>query len=281
MQEQKSREKKGRRMRLACWVGLACLILLSLNLMAGSPQGRSFFIPQIGHGTDLGGNQFSTEINFINLSTTTSQVVINTFSDDGDPLRLLEQSFPATAPESVSELTVDIPGTGTARARTLSASPNTQLDIGWAQVTTPDAVGVQVVFRILNPSGNLITAANIRVGPVVNSASLFGVQNGAGTAIALLNPPGNPPVTISVQAIGSDGNSIVTAPNIPLQPGEKTARFLFGFLPSLGDFDGSIEIRSSNMADPDSTPRPPIAILPLRQEGLVLTTQSVFPPRQQ
>ncbi|MEE8584507.1 MAG: hypothetical protein V3T83_06600 [Acidobacteriota bacterium] len=110
MQGQESRKKKGRRMRLASWVGLTCLILLSHNLMAGSPQGRSFFIPQIGHGTDAGGNQFSTEINFINLSTTTSQIVIRTFSDDGNPLRLLEQSLPATAPESVSELTVVHPG---------------------------------------------------------------------------------------------------------------------------------------------------------------------------
>ncbi len=153
------------------------------------------------------------------------------------------------------------------------------MDLGWAQVTTQQAVGVQVVFRILNPSGNLITAANIRVGPITTAASLFGVQNGAATAIALLNPPGNPPATISIQAIGSDGNSIATR-DFGLQPGEKKARFLIQFLPSLGSFDGSIEIRSTNMADPGSNNRPPVAILPILQEGLVLTAQDAFPPRQ-
>ncbi len=280
MQGKESRKMSGRRTRLACCLILTCLILLSHNLLAGSPGARSFFVAQVGHGTDGIGNQFSTEINFINLSTTTSEVVIRTFSDEGDPLRLIEQNLPNTAPESVAELTVQIPGTGTARTRSLNPNPGTALDIGWAQISTAQAVGPKVVFRIVNPADQLVTAADIRVIPIVTAASLFGhQQNTSGTAIALLNPFGNPPARISLEAIGNDGNSILTS-FIDLLPGEKTARFLFQYMPSLGNFDGSIEIRSRNMTDPDSNDRPPIAILPLNQQGLILTTQNPFPPRQ-
>ena len=268
--------RRTRSVTLHAWIlGIVCF-LLSQPLGGGSTALRSFFIPLIGHGQG-----FSTEINLINLSPATSQVQINTFDDDGDPLRLLRQNAGLIGPpESVSELIVDIPGTGTAHALTLNPDPG-QLDVGWAQVSTQHAVGVQFVFRILD-NDNLVTAADIRVGHIVTAASFLGLVDLAGgidTGLALVNPPQNPEVEVTIEAIGSAGDVALTT-TINLQPGGKVSQFLFQFLPELGDFKGSIELRSSDPADPDNPIKPPIAILPIRQEGLVLTTQNVFPPRQ-
>lgn len=272
------------RQRWGRWVwliSLACLAVVSQSLLGGTVPSNSLFIPQIGHGTDVAGNQFSTEINFINLSTSASQVVIRTFDDGGDPVRLLQMELGSTAPEAVSELTVDIPGRGTADVQTLNDNPATELSLGWAAVSTDQAVGVQAVFRIRDSGGNLTTAADVRIGPTATAASTFGIQSSSvNTGLAFLNPPGNPAATVSISAVGNDGNGRLTS-MINLDPGERDARNLFEFLPSLGNFNGSLEIRSRNMADPESPDQPPIAILPLRQEGVVLTTSDLFPPRQQ
>lgn len=280
MQTYEAHEMRRNRGSLACTVLLACLTVFSQSLWGGTTTANTVYIPQIGHGADGAGNQFSSEINLINLSTTASQVVVRTFDEDGGPVRLLLMDLGTTAPEAVSELTIQLPGLGTGDVHTLSENPDSLL-LGWASVSTDQAVGVQAVFRIRDVDGNLTTAANIRIGPLTSGASFFGLQNATvNTGIAFVNPPGNPAARVSVHAVDKDGTGLLTS-MINLGPGEKDSRFLFEYLPSLGSFNGSIEIRSVNMADPESMDIPQIAILPIRQEGVVLTTSDLFPLREE
>lgn len=265
--------------RAAAWAVLGGIFLLSPGLMAGTVQTSTFFVSQFGHGTDQLGNQFSSEINLINLSSTASQVTLATFNDDGDTIRLLEQELINTAPEAVSELSVEIPGRGTAVARSLNDNPASALNTGWVQATTSNAVGIQVVFRIRDGDGNLITASNVVVGPLTSAASMLGTNsNSLKTGVALLNPPGSANASVSIRAIDSDGDMVSAFMLSPLQPGERRVGFLDELLPGLGNFNGSIEIRSEDIEDNPV----PISILPLLQDqsSSVLTTQELFEPRQ-
>ena len=90
------------------------------------------------------------------------------------------------------------------------------------------------------------------------------------TGIALLNPPLNDPAEVDLHFFNPGGNEVAMR-TINLLPGEKVARFLDELVSGLEGFTGSVEMRADE----------PISFLPIRQEGLVLTTQDAFPPRQQ
>ena len=134
---------------------------------AGSITERSFWIPQFGHGSTAG-NQFTTAINLINLSTTTSKVAIFTFGDDGNPLNLLDMD--GTSVSKIEDL--EIQGRGTASINSLNEDPTNQLGLGYAQVTTQQAIGVEVIFEIRDPENNL-SATNVRPIPPGNGPFLL------------------------------------------------------------------------------------------------------------
>lgn len=264
---------------------VTALGLLASELGAGHPDGSAkpiteaaeapspdaFWIPQIGHGT-AGSNQFSTDFSFINLSNTTAVLEITTFSGDGSPADLLRvEGFPGPAVASSALQTV-VDGKGMVQARSLSPDPENELIDGWAKVSTQGKIGVEVVFRIVDAStGQLTTSANIRVGPLTTAASLLAVVDPPiNTGVAILNPPTNPgEATVVIEVLNSSGTFVGTA-SLKLVPGQKVAQFLDKLVPGLSaHFSGSVDIRSDL----------PVAVLPLRQEGVVLTTQDTFPGR--
>ena len=231
---------------------------------AGSITERSFWIPQFGHGSTAG-NQFTTAINLINLSTTTSKVAIFTFGDDGNPLNLLDMD--GTSVSKIEDL--EIQGRGTASINSLNEDPTNQLGLGYAQVTTQQAIGVEVIFEIRDPENNL-SATNVRPIPLVTALSFFGRASAdTRTGIAVVNPPTNKQTTVEFFLFDSPGTPSGNG-DVVLAPGQKSAQFLDQLVENLGGFTGSVEMRSDE----------PVSLLPLRQQGLVLTTQDAFPPRQ-
>ncbi len=231
----------------------------------GASPARSFWIGQFAHGP-ADGDVFSTTINFINLSTTTSFATVRTFADNGDPLNLLRGT---TAPfDPVSERVIEVAGRG---AGTALSGGIDRLQIGFAQVETVNAIGIEVIFDLRDASGNIITATNVRPIPLVTALSFFGrITPSTKTGLAILLPPGSDgPSDVDLTLFNSDG-TIRGADMLNLQVGQKTSRFLDELVDGLANFTGSVEIRSDE----------PISVLPLRQEGIVLTTQDAFPPRQ-
>lgn len=247
---------------------LSFLLFAPLSAVClGGAQSSSFYVGQFGHGASAG-SFFSTEIVLINLSQTNSAATIETFDSDGNPVDLLLN--PDTM-ASVSSLNVQVVGVGTASIRSLNPNPN-QLSTAWVRISTADAIGVWVTFRI--ETGNqLTTAASIRVGPLVTAASMIArLGNGVRTGVSLLSPPtGAQGTVISLELVGSDGTS-QGVEEVTLQPGHRMAMFIDEIFDNLDAFEGSVEIRSKDFV--------PVAILPLFQEGVVLTTSTLFPPRQ-
>ena len=88
--------------------------------------------------------------------------------------------------------------------------------------------------------------------------------------MAILNPPSNSgeaEVLLGAINAGGKGNDTdITTLN--LNPGARIQMFVDELFPN-GQDAASVEFRSNL----------PIALLPLQQDGLVLTTQDVFPPR--
>ncbi|HSR52710.1 MAG TPA: hypothetical protein VLV83_17955 [Acidobacteriota bacterium] len=264
-----------------CLIVAASLLLMPRSfLRAGgqelSPRGfappTTFFVPQFGHGTDQFGNVFSTEINFLNLSTSAASVTVATFNDSGQPVNLLRQDVaPQTPPTSVDETALEIAGSGTARQESLNLAPTTELNLGYAVITSQEPIGVEIIFTIETDQGEL-TSTNLKVGPTLNSASLLGrVQEGGNTGLALLNPPDNPAVTVDLTFVGTSGVTLDSA-EVSLEPGEKMSQFaneLFDDVPP-GTF-GSIHLM---VEDTEA-----VAALPLRQDGVELTTQELFNQR--
>lgn len=231
----------------------------------GLAAARSFWIGQFAHGPS-GNDQFSTTLNFINLSTTTSTVTVRTFSDDGSPLDLLRSVTPPFDPVSERQVVLAGRGTGTV----VSDGPPI-LQVGYAQAETVNAVGLEVIFDLREASGNLITATNVRVIPLVTALSFFGRSvAGVRTGMSVLLPPGSDgPTDVDLTLFNADG-TIRGVDSLRLEVGQKTSRFLDELVENLGNFTGTVEARSDE----------PISLLPLRQEGVVLTTQDAFPPRQ-
>ncbi len=223
----------------------------------------AFWLPQFGHGSG-GGLSFSSEINMINLSTSTAQAQIESFSNSGDPIQL----FRGPGGNAVQQLNRQIPLMGTSTVQSQNQDPN-QITLGWVRIFSEDALGVGAVFRIFQ-GANLQTAAAVLPRPLTSSAS-FAARFGGGirTGLAVLNPLVNRnPTNVWLTVFDDNGNEIADTV-IPLEAGQKEASFLDELVSNLPEFSGSVELKSDF----------PVAVLPLQQQGVVLTTLDVFPGR--
>ncbi len=272
-----------------------------------------FWIPQFGHGIAQG-SLFSTLTRIINLQESVIKATIVTCSDAGQPLAMLRRDGPG-GPTAVSQLEIDIPGRGTTNIPSFSAG--NQLRVGYGLVNSISAMGVEVLFDIRRDDG-FVTSTNVRAGvlrgfpepdfesdPVKwrpGGASLYAdLSPGVNTGLAILSPrDSNDPVRdvlVKLLFLDSNGELQATGQQL-LKEGQKVSKFANEFLaatqgiePSgLQPFSGSIEIQTSgepcypNASDPVIGPNLnsmpcPISVIPLRQEGLVLTTQRLLPTR--
>ena len=244
-------------------------------------QTTSFLVPQFGHGSDAFGNLVTTSVSFINLANTTNRVTVEAFSDDGQPASLLsEAATPFAQERSVAVAGAEMAVLGFAQLKSLNSDPSPgALEVGWVHITSTAEMAVEVIFSISNLQGDLLTSTSVLPREPSGAASFIAeVSSSANTGVALLNPPA--PVTsepagetedafITIQVVDTKGR-VEGEETLVLVPGEKIAVFLSELVEGLDDFLGTFELRSSL----------PVAILPLRQEGIQLTTQEVHPPRE-
>ena len=233
-----------------------------------------FYVPHVGHGTDTAGNRVDTEIRILNFQgEETSAATVVSCGDAGE-LELLRSD----SGESTAQVDITLEPGGTASIKSLNTDPDNELAVGYAGIITSDALGISVLFNIVDAMGNL-TSTDVRPAALVTRASFFvEVGEAVDTGVAILLPPnalGNSEVGLRVR--DSDGN-ITDKSCFTMEPGDRISKFVSEIVPGLSALEvlgggvtlsGAIELYSDE----------PVALMPLRQEGIVITTESVFPPR--
>ncbi len=246
---------------------LAALAILSYSERpapgAGTPTIREAFLPQFGHGRNLDiASTFTSTISLLNLSTTTSQVSILSLDPNGSSIPLLRDPFNGEARPSLS---VPIPGSGTIVIQSANMNPD-QIDVGSVSIFSfNDSVVSQTEFSIFT-GDRLDARAQVPSRPLTQGGSFLVGEQGQ-TGVAVVNPFINDlPAEVLLASVDPAGNVVDTA-SLDLMPGQQISRFLDQLMDTQGA--ASAEFRSNV----------PIAILPLQQDGLVLTTQDLFPER--
>ncbi len=228
----------------------------------GSQPLAEFFLPQFGHGGDPTSLSFSTTISLINLSTTTSQVSVLSLGPNGETTALLRNPVNGEPSPSIS---VQIPANGTASVESASSDPS-QIHTGSLRIFSfNDRVVAQTEFSIVS-QGNLAARAQVP-GRQLRQRGSFPIGQQGRTGLAVLNPFTNDvPADVLLASVDAAGN-VTDMGSVELMPGQQISRFL----EELMNVEGATSAEfSSNV---------PVAILPLQQDGLVLTTQDLFPPR--
>lgn len=220
------------------------------------------FLSQFGHGGNPDSLSFSTTISLINLSTTTSQVSILSSDPSGATVPLLRNPLNGEPAPSIS---VQIPANGTAQVESASEDP-TQIQTGSVSIFSfNDLVVTQTEFSIFS-QGNLAARAQVP-GRQLRQRGSFPIGQQGRTGLAVLNPFINGlPAEVLLASVDPDGN-VMDMGGVELMPGQQISRFLDELMDVVGATSAEF---SSNV---------PVAILPLQQEGFVLTTQDVFPGR--
>lgn len=246
-------------------------LIAALFCCAGMAQ--TIYVPQFGHGVDGFGNSFSTSVSFINLANTTARVDIKVFNQSGAAANLLRRTASPFEPAAaVSEAGTEIAPLGFEAAESSATNPAAGVQVGWAEINADAPVEVEVLFSIRDAStGNLTTSTSIIPTAPVTAASFIAFAGaGANTGVALLNLPVNQAAAVvSLSVIDRLGRTVGES-ELTLQPGAQTARFLSEIVAGLESFSGTFELRSNV----------PVAVLPLRQDGIELTTQVVHPGRE-
>lgn len=251
------------------------ILILSIFCGTALAQGQTVYIAQVGHG---GG--FETTLSFVGLTNTTTNVLIETFDNDGNPVALLNRpdvvttiggsiGVPIGSGGANSSYGVEIPAMGTREVRSLNENPM-NLEVGYAKVTSESPFGVEAVFRNFANGVRVTTTSVLPESPTRGFSILAYGQTG----LALLNPPDNGgaaevTVTLFDGAGEMTGESMIT-----LSAGAKAVAFLnqapffdTNLVPA--DFFGSVEV---------SATRPVVPVV-IKIEGSALVTQTVQPAR--
>ncbi len=224
-----------------------------------------FYVPQIGHGSDTAGNRVDTKIRILNFQGAETATATVVSCGEAGELELLQSD----SGELTAQVDLTLEPGGTATIQSLNSDPDNELAVGYGGIITSDALGISVLFNIVDAQGNL-TSTDVRPAALVSRASFF-VEAGDGvdTGVAILLPPnalGNSEVGVRVR--NSDG-VIEDKSCFTMEPGDRISKFVTEIVPGLSALSGSIEIYSDE----------PVGLMPLRQEGIVITTESVFGPR--
>ncbi len=247
---------------------LRILIMGFFMTVAGLAQ-QTVYVPQIGHG-----DGFETTLSFINLSGTTSRAEVRAYTDNGTPLNLLlRAASPFEDAQAVSEMGLETAPLGYGALSTYSFNPSVQ--VGWAEITTEDSVAVEVVFSRYAASRQLLTSTSVLPGPLTTEFSFIAFANPvARSGLALLNPPDAVATANVALRLFDRFGFLVGERVVPLAPGRKISRFVdeAELFPGLEgqDFSGTVEVRSDV----------PVAVMPLRVQGIHITTQLVHSHRE-
>ena len=222
------------------------------------------WVPQFGNGTNPGGLGFSSTITLINLSTTTSQVSVLSFGGAAGISSLPLLRDPISG-EATSSMGVLIPASGSAHIDSMNPNPN-EINTGGVGIFSSNRQVVsQTEFSIFN-NGQLKARAQ-GPGRKLRTMGSFPIGESGRTGVALLNPFSNSgAAAVGLAGVGPNGKAIDVY-QTSLEPGTRISKFL----------DELMNVQGATSAEFRSNV--PVAILPLQQDGLVLTTQDVFPER--
>ena len=245
------------------------ILILSIFCGAVLAQDQTVYVAQVGHG-----DGFETTLSFVGLTNTTTNVLIETFDEDGDPIALLDRpsftsQFGVPGGGPASSYGIEVSAKGTREVRSLNEN-EAELQVGYAKITSDSAVGVEVVFRNFANGVRVTTTSVLPESPTV----AFSILAYGQTGLALLNPPDNGG-TAEVTATLFDGaGRMVDETTIPLDAGSKKVAFLYEepfFSRELvpDEFFGSIDINSTQ----------PVVPVVIKIEDRALVTQTVQPAR--
>ncbi len=224
-------------------------------------QPHVVYLAQIGNGAIPGVGALQTTVVVTNLSNSTAQGELAFFAGDSSPLELQFGS------ESGSAFSLEIPPAASVSFTT--AGPD--LKVGYARVTSRVPVEATAIFRVVGPTGNVLTEAG------VGSARPALLQVGAvqkeraqdfDSGIAVVNV-GEKQAKAVLELLNPAGQVIATNDEIvDLNSGAHTAAFLSQIFPSVANqnFEGSIRIRSN---------QPMAAVILRAKQGLVYSSLPV------
>lgn len=238
------------------------------------PGQQEFFLPQFATGQESG-ISLSSDIVLLNMSSTSSPVFVDTRDPSGESADLLEE--PNGQPTNF--FSVDIPANGSILIQSAMNLPGFRQ--GYAgifsfngQVVPQAGFQLRLIPQSTNsvvPSGSegmIVSRAQVPGRQMVTQGSFSASQTGR-TGFAMLNLLSAPfDAEVTMGTISSAGD-ILEIQQFNLVPGQRVSMFIDELFDVSGGPPASVEFRSNL----------PLSVLPLVQNGLVLTSQDVFPPR--
>ncbi len=188
----------------------------------------TFFFPQIGHGRDSL-LELDTEMIFMNTGTTDNQVNLDLFDSSGQPMTL---ALDGIGTNSSFQFSLQA-----GRATRLVTQGNTGLQVGYAKVTTTQAVqGTAVFTRRDSPSGIVLYEAGVPATVTRNEFSICLDSTGnRDTGLALVNSSRTTSANVLVRLYNLELQKVAEMPML-LPPGTHHASFIweiFGNLPEV------------------------------------------------
>ncbi len=251
------------------------ILILSMFFGAVLAQDQTVYIAQVGHGAG-----FETTLSFVGLTNTTTNILIETFDNDGDPVALLNRpdvvttigasiGVPVGSAGAAESYGIEVPPMGTREVQSLNENEAT-LEVGYAKITSDSPVGIEAVFRNFANGVRVNTTSVLPESPTTGFSMLAYGQTG----LALLNPPDNGGTAEVTVSLFDGAGRMLGERMIPLAAGSKAVAFLNQapfFSPEMvpGDFFGSVEINSTQ----------PVVPVVIKIEGSALVTQTVQPAR--
>ncbi|MDA2931483.1 hypothetical protein MYX84_16320 [Acidobacteria bacterium AH-259-O06] len=200
---------------------------------------------------------------FTGLGAGPSEVTLELFQQDGNSLIL------QTDRGTDSTFSFSLEPAGQLSLRTLGVPIDPQ--VGWAKVTSSQAIGTTEVFQILGSSGQLISQAGVLPTSTTALATLLVTidAKGRNTGVAVANTGfSTNPLTFTL--FNQDG-SVAATSTMTLAPQAQIARFISeiaGF-EGIGAVEGSLGISGLSR----------FSVVTLLLEGLELSTLPVLPGR--
>ncbi|HSR68835.1 MAG TPA: hypothetical protein VLU25_12930 [Acidobacteriota bacterium] len=248
------------------------ILILSFFYSAAMAQ-TEVYIPQFAHGG--GFTNISTTVTIVNQDDgilNPARVTVQAFDADGNPADLLLQSA-ITGDTAVSEVQVEIPGRGTALVESFSNDPG-QLSLGYVKVSSETAVSVEVIFKIFAGMALQTTTSILPSDPTDAATLLVNVDSSENivSSVAVVNSPdAGETATISATIYDQFGQEVGSG-SFDLDPGQRVAANWAELVPALEGLVGFV-------GTAEVTVNVPVAMLPLRQDNIELTTQGILPAR--
>jgi uncharacterized repeat protein (TIGR01451 family) len=203
-----------------------------------TPSAASLFFPQF-----VDGGGYTTMVVLLNTSTTTESGSLQLFKDDGSPLGVQQ-----VGGSSGSSFHYNIPPGGAFAFQTDGSPAITHA--GSAQVVADPGMNTPVGAGVFSFSqgGILVTQSGIPSASPTAHAHIFIDQSGGhDTGLAIANPSGSTPLTISLSVFQLDGSTPagISLGPVQLPGGGHTAAFAGQFILGLpAGFTGVLDISS-------------------------------------